>query len=222
MWSLSVGTLSGLMFCCWRTAMRCPGDGAIGCSPPSTSPSTTLPVADAAASARRKSRSKPRTFSPSLPSPNGISDCSIEPGITTSKPATLAPPSSTAPSTRPISPVQVSIGEPLNGAARALSSSIAMTTVGEAAGSCRRPNASQRRAVRKSMERPWIGWSGGETETAAQISAMTASAITSRVVRLIFKMNDPTRPNPSAAGGRRSASRRAGLSDRPETRPATT
>ena len=76
--SLSVWTLSGRMFCCWRTAMRCPGDGLIGWLPPRTSPSTTLPFAAAPASARRKSRSKPRTFSPSMPSPNGISDCSIE------------------------------------------------------------------------------------------------------------------------------------------------
>ena len=65
-----------------------------------------------------------------------------------SKPATLAPPSSVAASTRPISPVQVSIGEPLNGAVRRLSSSIATTTAGEAAGSCLRPNTSQRSAVR--------------------------------------------------------------------------
>ena len=120
------------MFCCWRTAMRCPDDGRIGWSLRRISPSTTLPEADAVASARRKSRSKPRTFSPSMPSPNGISDCSIDIGITTSKPATLAPPSRIAARTRPISPVQVSIGEPLNGAARSLSSSIAMTTAGEA------------------------------------------------------------------------------------------
>ncbi len=84
------------MFCCWRTATRCPGDGLTGWLPPRISPSTTLPFAAAPASDRRKSRSNPRTFSPSMPSPNGISDCSIDVGITMSKPATLAPPSSVA------------------------------------------------------------------------------------------------------------------------------
>src|SRR6266536_1944584 len=171
--------------------MRCPWEGRIDCSLRRISPSTTLSEADAVLSARRKSRSKPRTRSPSMPSPNGISDCSIDIGISTSKPATLAPPSRTAARTRPISPVQISIGEPLNGAARALSSSMAMTTAGEAAGSCLRPNTSQRSAVSMSTERPWIGRSGGETETAAQISAMAATAIMSRVVRPIFKMNGP-------------------------------
>jgi hypothetical protein len=110
----------------------------------------------------------------------------------------------------------------LNGAARALSSSIAMTTAAEPAGSCLRPNTSHRSAVRISMERPWIGWSGGETATAAQISAMAASAITSRVVRRIFKTNRPTKPIPRAASGRRSASRQAWPADRPGTRSATT
>ena len=42
------------------------------------------------------------------------------------------------------------------------------------------------------MERPWIGCSGGEIATAAQTSAIAASAITSRVVRRIFKMDRPT------------------------------
>ena len=65
--SLSVWTLSGRMFCCWRTAMRCPDDGLIGWSLRRISPSTTLFETDAVASARRKSRSKPRTFSPSRP-----------------------------------------------------------------------------------------------------------------------------------------------------------
>src|SRR5882672_688855 len=128
-----------------------------------------------------------------MPSPNGISDCSIEVWITTSKPATLAPPSSVAASTRPISPVQVIIGEPLKGAARKLSSSIATTTAGEAAGSCLRPNISQRSAVRISRESPRIGLAAGETEAAAQTSAIAATTSLSRVVRLIFKMAGPPR-----------------------------
>ena len=104
-----------------------------------------------------------------------------------SKPATLAPPSRVAASTRPISPVQVSIGEPLNGAVRRLSSSIATTTAGEAAGSCLRPNTSQRSAVRISRESPRIGLATGETEAAAQTSAMAATTILLRVLRLILK-----------------------------------
>lgn len=52
------------------------------------------------------------------------------------------------------------------------------------------------------MERPWIGCSGGETATAAQTSAIAASAITSRVVRRIFKTDRPTKPIPCAASGR--------------------
>ena len=181
------------MFCCWRTATRCPGDGLTGWLPPRISPSTTLPFAAAPASARRKSRSKPRTFSPSMPSPNGISDCSIDAGITISRPATLAPPSSVADSTRPISPVQVSIGAPLNGGVRRLSSSIATTTAGEAAGSCLRPNSSQRNAVRTSRDSPRIGLAAGETEAAAQTKAMAATTILLRVLRLILKRDGPSR-----------------------------
>src|SRR6185295_14503681 len=181
------------MFCCWRTATRCPGDGLTGWLPIRISPSTTLPFDAAPASARRKSRSNPRTLSPSMPSPNGISDSSIDVGITMSKPATLAPPSSVADSTRPISPVQVSIGAPLNGAVRRLSSSIAMTTAGEAAGSCLWPNSSQRRAVRISRDSPRIGLATGETEAAAQTSAMAATIILLRVLRLILKRDGPSR-----------------------------
>src|SRR6185503_3232861 len=128
-----------------------------------------------------------------MPSPNGISDSSIDVGITMSKPATLASPSSVADSTRPISPVQVSIGAPLNGAVRRLSSSIAMTTAGEAAGSCLWPNTSQRSAVRMSMERPRTGRAIGETEAAAQTSAMAATTILLRVLRLILKRDGPSR-----------------------------
>ena len=50
------------MFCCWRTAMRCPAEGRLGWSPRRISPSTILPEVDAVASARMKSRSKPLTF----------------------------------------------------------------------------------------------------------------------------------------------------------------
>ena len=128
-----------------------------------------------------------------MPSPNGISDSSIDVGITMSKPATLAPPSSVADSTRPISPVQVSIGAPLNGAVRRLSSSIATTTAGEAAGSWLRPNTSQRRAVRISRESPRIGLAAGETDAAAQTSAMAATTILLRVLRLILKRDGPSR-----------------------------
>ena len=109
-----------------------------------------------------------------------------------SKPTTLAPPSTMAPSTRPISPVQVIIGEPLNGAARSLSKSIATTIAGEAAGSCLRPNISHRSAVRISRESPWIGLTTGETKAAAQTSAITTTASVSRVVRPSFKMRGPT------------------------------
>src|SRR5256886_3399836 len=180
------------MFCCWRTATRCPGDGLDWLSP-RASPSTTLPFAAAPASARRQSRLNPRTFSPSMPSPNGISDCSIYVLITMSKPATLAPPSSVADSTRPISPVHVSIGAPSNGAVRRLSSSIATTTAGEAAGSWLRPNTSQRSAVRISRDSPRIGRAAGETEAAAQTSAMAATTILLRVLRLILKRDGPSR-----------------------------
>src|SRR6187549_3016625 len=128
-----------------------------------------------------------------MPSPNGISDSSIDVGITMSKPATLAPPSSVADSTRPISPVQVSIGAPLNGAVRRLSSSIATTTAGEAAGSCRGPNTSQRSAVRISSESPRIGLAAGETEAAAQTSAMAATTIRLRVLRRILNRDSPSR-----------------------------
>src|SRR5829696_5367754 len=128
-----------------------------------------------------------------MPSPNGISDCSIDVGITMSKPATLAPPSSVADSTRPISPVQVNIGAPLKGVARWLSSSIATTTVGEAAGSCLLPNTSQRNAVRMSRDSPRIGRAAGETDAAAQTSAMAATTILLRVLRLILKRDGPSR-----------------------------
>ena len=129
------------MFCCWRTAMRCPGEGLIGRSPRRTSPSTTLPwptlrQARAGSRGRNRGPSRPACRRQTV---SRIARSSV--GITTSKPTTLAPPSSVAASTRPISPVQVSIGEPLNGAVRRLSSSIATTTAGEAAGSCLRPNS---------------------------------------------------------------------------------
>jgi hypothetical protein len=52
---------------------------------------------------------------PSGASPKGISDCSIELGKMTSKPITLAPPSVMPVSTRPISRVQVCVGDPLKG-----------------------------------------------------------------------------------------------------------
>ena len=42
------------MFCCWRTATRCPGDGLTGWLPPRISPSTTLPFAAAPASASKE------------------------------------------------------------------------------------------------------------------------------------------------------------------------
>ena len=110
-----------------------------------------------------------------------------------SKPATFAPPSSVADSTRPISPVQVSIGAPFNGAVRRLSSSIATTTAGEATGAWLRPNSSQRSAVRISRESPRIGLATGETEAAAQTSAMAATIILLRVLRRILKRDDPSR-----------------------------
>ena len=51
-----------------------------------------------------------------------------------SKPTTLAPPSMIAVSTWPISRVQVTLGVPSNGGVRKVSSSIATTTAGDAAG----------------------------------------------------------------------------------------
>ncbi|MGY2907867.1 alpha/beta fold hydrolase [Bradyrhizobium sp. URHC0002] len=45
-------TLSGRMFCCWRTATRCPGDGLTDWVAPRVSPSTTLPFTAAPANAR--------------------------------------------------------------------------------------------------------------------------------------------------------------------------
>ena len=43
------------------------------------------------------------------------------------------------------------------------------------------------------MERPRIGRAMGETEAAAQTSAMAAITSLSRVLRLILKMTGPTR-----------------------------
>ena len=45
--------------------------------------------------------------------------------------------------------------------------------------------------MRISRDRPWIGLTAGETEAAAQTSAMAATAIPSRVVRRIFKTGWP-------------------------------
>ncbi len=124
-----------------------------------------------------------------MPSPNGISDCSIEVGITTSKPATLAPPSSTARGRGRSRRSRSASASPSNGAVCRLSSSIATTTRRRGDGSCRRPNISQRSAVRRSSERPRIGRTTGETEAAAQTSAM--AAITILVARAA---PDPQRP----------------------------
>ena len=89
--------------------------------------------------------------------------------------------------------VQVSIGEPSNGAVCRLSSSIATTTVGEADASCLWPNISQRNAVRRSSESPRIGRAAGETDAAAQTSAMAATTILLRVLRRILKRDGPSR-----------------------------
>ena len=76
---------------------------------------------------------------------------------------------------------------------RRLSSSIATTTAGEVAGSCLWPNISQRSAVRISRDSPRIGLAAGETEAAAQTSAMAATTILLRVLRLILKRDGPSR-----------------------------
>src|SRR5262249_2616341 len=114
----SLKTFKERILVLWPTAMRWPGDGIIGKSRCCASPSTTLPSRAPSASARRKSRSKPRNRAPSVPSSNAISDCSIEVGNTISKPTTLAPPARTAVRTWPISEVQVIAGVPANGGVR--------------------------------------------------------------------------------------------------------
>ena len=66
-------------------------------------------------------RVRERLWNPESPrvfSPKGISDCSMDVGNTTSVPITRAPPSTTLVSTRPISLVQTTVGEPLNGGVR--------------------------------------------------------------------------------------------------------
>ena len=73
---------------------------------------------EAAARARRKSRSKPRMRAPSGSSPNGISDCSIEVRENDIQTHYFAPPSTIAVRTRPISRVQVRVGDPLKGGVR--------------------------------------------------------------------------------------------------------
>ena len=84
-----------------------------------------------------------------------------------------------------------------------------MTTAGNAAGSWLRPNISQRSAVRMSRESPRIGLAAGETEAAAQTSAMAATTILLRVLRLILKRDGPARLfDPQQAADDR---RRAGL-----------
>ena len=113
-----------------------------------------MPARAPVASARRYSRSKPRTRAPSVSSPNGIADCSIEVGSTMSKPTTFAPPSSIAVSTWPISRVQVTVGVPSNGGVRKVSSSNTTATAGDCAGACALPNARQRNAVSTSIDRP--------------------------------------------------------------------
>ena len=127
--------------------------------------------------------------------------------------------------TRPISLVQVSVGEPLNGGGAIAFLVDRDDDRGEAAGSWLLPNTSQRSAVRMSMDRPWIGLSAGETEMAAQTNAMAATAIASRVLRLIFKMQNPmqypARPIPCVAGDRQSALHRAWPAGRPGTRSST-
>src|SRR4051812_14549457 len=72
-----------------------------------------------------------------------------------------------------------------------------MTTVGETAGSCLRPNISQRSAVRISRDRPRTGRTTGETEAAAQTSAMAATIIWLRVLRLILKLAGPLSNGPA-------------------------
>ena len=52
---------------------------------------------------------------------------------------------------------------------------------------------SQRSAVRMSSDRPRIGLAAGETEAAAQTSAMAATTILLRVLRLILKRDGPSR-----------------------------
>ena len=71
-----------------------------------------------------------------------------------SKPTTFAPPSSTAASTRAISPVQVIVGVPLNGGVRYVSSSSATTTAGDEELSWMSPNIRHRSAVATSSDRP--------------------------------------------------------------------
>ena len=60
--------------------------------------------------------SAPRSRAPSVSSPKGISDCSIELGKTMSKPTTAAPPSTRAFTILASSRVHVTVGVRLNGA----------------------------------------------------------------------------------------------------------
>ena len=169
------------MFFCRPTAIRCPGEGP---SPPKISPSTTFPATDPFARDRRKARSKPRIRAPSKSSPKGSSDCSIDLGNTISKPTTLAPPSMTALRTRPISVVQVRVGDPWNGGVSEVSSSSAITTTGAEPGSRRAPNTSQRSAVRASIDQPWMNLKGGRTEKIPHVKATRMIATASRLMTL--------------------------------------
>ena len=165
--------------------MRWPAAGPTAPSSRSTSPSTTLPAAAPDASERRNGRSKPRSFAPRISSPKGISDCSIEVANTTSKPATLAPPSSTAVSTRPTSVVQVDVGEWSKGGVLCVSSSIAITATGALAASRRAPNICQRSAVRISIDQPWICLNDGCAVISPHSKATSKTATASRLTSLM-------------------------------------
>ena len=202
--------------------MRCPGEGRIGWSPRRTSPSTTLPAVAAAASARRKSRSKPRTFSPSMPSPKGISDCSIEVGNHDVEADHLgaALHDGTEHAAHLAGPGQRRRTLEWCGAFALLVDRDHDRRRG--GGIVPAPNISQRSAVRMSSDSPWIGLTTGETEGGR--ANQRDHGDRNRVARRApdFKMRGPTTPIPCAASGRRSASRRAWPAGRPGIRPLTT
>ena len=97
-----------------------------------------------------------------------------------SKPTTLAPPSIIAPSTRPISGVQVTLGLPAKGGVLKVSSSSATTTAGDDSGECRSPKARQRSTVRISIDQPRNPSKAGEAATRAAQSAMRAPTAVAR------------------------------------------
>ncbi len=97
-----------------------------------------------------------------------------------SKPTTLAPPSMIAVITRPISPVQVTLGLPSKGAVRKVSSSSATTTAGEEEGARAAAKACQRSVVSTSIDRPRSQSNAGEAARTAAQNAITAPATAAR------------------------------------------